>query len=77
MKCTQTKCAFHTSHGMEIMCPECSECKSPSNELDDNCTNCWNCLRDEGFVRQGFPKFIKDAVKQKIQEKELEVEVDD
>lgn len=77
MRCTQTKCAFHQSNGMEILCPVCDDCNAPSNEINEDCVNCWNCLKDLGYVRSGQPKILKDKIKQALQEKELEVEHDE
>ena len=72
MKCNQTKCCFHASRGLAMMCPCCDDCKAESNDINEDCVNCWNCLKDEGYIRSGVPKFMKSDVKQ--QEKEVEVE---
>ena len=55
VKCSQIKCAFHSSRGKlaESMCPICSDCQSPSNEVNEDCVECWNCLKDEGIIRFG------------------------
>ena len=71
----QTKCAFHSSRGKlaESMCPICSDCQSPSNEInEDTCVNCWNCLKDEGYVRKGLPKALKEKIKQALKDKIIE-----
>lgn len=61
-KCTQTQCVYNNTQ----MCPECDDCGATANIINDSCVNCWNCLKDEGYVRKGKPKFMKQDQKQKI-----------
>lgn len=67
-ECDQTKCSFHKSNGGGMFCPQCSECDAPSNTIDEDCVNCWNCLKDDGYVRTGLPKKLKEKVAQVIKE---------
>lgn len=68
-KCSQTKCIFHSSNGnLSLMCPECAECGAEGNVINENCVNCWNCLKDAGYVRQGMPKVVEQAIMQSIQD---------
>ena len=70
-ECTQTRCSFHKSKGGQMFCPICSECNAPSNIVeDDTCINCHNCLNDEGYIRKGLPKALKEKIEQMLK-KEL------
>lgn len=72
INCPQKKCAFNRANGGETSCPECAECGASSNVINENCVSCWNCMGDEGFLRQGLPKKIKEQIKQILQEREQE-----
>ena len=70
VKCTQTRCSFNTAKGGQMFCPICDECQAPSNIVEnDTCVNCYNCLKDEGYVRKGLPKTIKEKLKALVKEK--------
>jgi len=63
--CDQTRCAFHKTNGASALCPICNECGSQSNTIDEDCVNCWNCLKDEGYIRSGIPKGVKQTQSQR------------
>jgi len=65
-ECDQEKCTFHKANGGQMLCPECSECNAESNVIDEDCVNCWNCLKDEGYIRSGLPKMLKEKLKEKL-----------
>ena len=75
IKCTQQKCTFNEANGGQMGCPECSECNAESNIVeDDTCVNCHNCLNDEGYVRSGISKFLKDKI-ELLEKKQEELEI--
>ena len=75
-KCQQTKCVFLTQN--PELCPNCPECVASPHELcsDDSCQNCWCCEGDEGYVREGVPKFLCDLKeKMKNPENKMVIEI--
>ena len=73
-KCTQTRCSFNEVNGGQIICPECSSCGAESNTIDEDCVNCWNCKSDEGYIRSGIPKALKEKIKL-LEKKREELEI--
>ena len=70
--CTQEKCIYNSKNGIvSRFCPVCADCGAESNVIDEDCPNCWNCMKDEGYVREGRPKFQIEAEKIIIEEKPI------